>query len=151
MAPLDESEWRDESASATMEEVCSGLTEYQKRLFEHWHNETARHGDSLEQTICEHWLGEEKGGLHVDWTPSRIGIRPQASNLPMVLAWACLMHAEQLRICRNPGCINCYFIASRTDQRYCSPECSWPAKKAAKLKWWHEHRGKQARTATGSR
>src|SRR5690349_8012433 len=40
VAPLDESEWRDESASATMEEVCSGLTEYQKRLFEHWHNET---------------------------------------------------------------------------------------------------------------
>jgi hypothetical protein len=147
-APLDESEWRDQQANPTLEEVCSGMTEYKKRYFKNWHDFGG--GDSLEQMICQEWLSLEKSGLHVDWTPTMKGIRPDAGSLPAVLAWACLMHAEHLGVCRSPECVNRYFIASRNDQRYCSPECAWPAKKAAKLKWWRTHRGKkvQARKVT---
>jgi len=127
-ASLIDSEWR--------------MTEYQERLFDVWHEQPS--GASLEETICEDWLTQEKGGLHVDWTPKMKGIRPDATSLPKVLAWACLMHAEHLAVCRNLECPAPYFIASRKDQRYCSQECAWPAKRAAKLKWWHENRAKDA-------
>ena len=124
----------------TLEAVCSGMTEYQKGLFEGWLEHNA--GRSLEEMICEEWL-TERGGLHVDWTPKVKGIRPDARSLSKVLVWACLMHAEHLGYCLNPKCSVRYFIASKKDQRYCSQDCAWPAQKEAKLKWWRENRGKK--------
>jgi hypothetical protein len=142
-APLSDPEWRNQPATGTtLEAVHSGMTEYQERLFDGWLEH--RPGASLEETICEDWLSLDKSGLHVDWTPKMKGIRPNASSLPKVLVWACLMHAEHLGVCRNLECPTPYFIASRKDQRYCSQECAWPAKREAKLKWWHENRAKDA-------
>jgi hypothetical protein len=121
--------------------VYPWMTKYQERLFDGWLERPS--GDSLEQTICQDWLDLDKGGLHVDWTPKVKGIRPDAGSLSKVLAWACLMHAEHLAVCRNAECSAPYFIASKTDQRFCSQDCAWPAKKEAKLKWWRENRGKK--------
>jgi hypothetical protein len=141
-APVDEAELRDQLASPTLEEVCAGMTGPQERLFKAWLSGPYRAGESLQQMLCEGWLRAEKDGLLVDWTPSRKRIRANPRSLPTVLAWACVHDAEHLGFCFNPGCPHPYFIVSRKDQRYCSPDCARPAKKAAKLKWWHEHRGK---------
>jgi hypothetical protein len=128
-ASLVDSEWR--------------MTEFQGRAYDGWLEH--RPGYSLEELICEDWLSLDKSGLHVDWTPKMKGIRPEASSLPKVLVWACLMHAERLAVCRNLECPTPYFIANRNDQRYCSQECASPAKRAAKRKWWDENRAKDAR------
>ena len=144
-APMAESEWRDQPVNAaTVESVCEGMTDHKKHLFTQWLNEAWPPGASLEQMICESWLNRELGSLHVDWTPRRKGIRPDARSLPSVLAWACLMHADYLNVCRSRDCPAPYFISGRKDQKYCSPECAAPAKRAAKLKWWHENIGKKA-------
>ncbi len=144
VAPMDEAEWADQPADVTWEDFSSGMTAHQKRLYKaYWKGPwRASANGSLETMICQRWLNLEKGGIVVDWTPERKRLRADPANLPVVLVLACLRHAEHLGICRNPECANRYFIASRNDQRYCSPECAQPAKKAAKLKWWHEHKGK---------
>jgi hypothetical protein len=47
--------------------------------------------------------------------------------------------------CWNPNCPQIYFHANRSDHRYCSAACALPAQRAAKLKWWHENKGAQAK------
>lgn len=106
-------------------------------------------GDSAGQVICQQWLSREKRSILVDWTPTEKRMRANPQSLPAVLAWACVQHAEHLGLCRNLECANRYFIESRKDQRYCSPECAAPAKRAAKLRWWHQNRGKSPRHRKG--
>ena len=43
--------------------------------------------------------------------------------------------------CANPDCAAPYFFARR-NQKFCSPECSLPALRAAKRRWWHKHKRK---------
>jgi len=97
-------------------------------------------GISLPQFLCDKWLRMEKNGIVIHWRSRQIKARP--TSLPTVLAVSCLHHWPYLRICINSQCRNRYFIAGRRDQKYCSPECAEPAKLAAKLKWWHENRGR---------
>jgi len=98
--------------------------------------------EPLQRFICEHWLGLERNSWLVAWHQSEKRIRANPSSLPAVLAWACVYHANRLCICRNAECPAPYFIAARRDQKFCSNDCASPAKKAAKLKWWHANRGK---------
>ena len=101
---------------------------------------------SLEEFICEHWLHLEKGrGWVVRWRSDQKGIFARRSTLPAVLIYGCLTYADRLFICRNHECPAPYFIASRLDQKYCSNICAGPAKKAAKLKWWHTNLGKKSK------
>ena len=133
--------WQDDPAIPPSEEVCSGMTEHQKGLVE-WHLD---HGsESLEHLICQGWLSQEKGGIVVEWAWTEKRIKANPRSLPTVLAFACVHHAQQLGFCWNTECANRCFIASRNDQRYCSPECARPAKRAAKRRWWKTHRGKNA-------
>jgi hypothetical protein len=39
--------------------------------------------------------------------------------------------------CEGPQCAAPYFIRNEKGQKYCSPECADPARRAAKLKWWN--------------
>lgn len=50
------------------------------------------------------------------------------------------------KICKNKECPAPYFISERHDQRYCSAECSKPAKRGAKLKWWRKNRQGKSRS-----
>jgi len=97
-------------------------------------------GVGLPQSICERWLNEEQHGITIHWRSRQVKANP--SSLFTVLALSCLNHWPYFRICLNNDCHNRYFIAARKDQKYCSPECAEPARLAAKLKWWHENRGK---------
>jgi len=98
-------------------------------------------GDPEEKVIIEQWLREAKSPWVVEWGKKK-RIRANPRSLPAVLALGCIGHADRLGICGNPQCAARYFFVVRSDQRYCSADCAWPAKKEAKRKWWREHRGK---------
>jgi hypothetical protein len=60
-----------------------------------------------------------------------------------------LQHSRRLGVCKNPdGSSWChpYFIKYRARQKFCSDACAAPAKRDAKLKWWHENRSPGAGT-----
>lgn len=100
----------------------------------------------LEEYICEHWLHLEKGrGWIVRWRPDQKGVMARRSTLPAVLIFGCLTYANHLIFCRNQECPAPYFLAKRRDQKYCSDICATPAKRASKLRWWHENPGKKPR------
>ncbi len=124
-------------------------TEYTDGLYGHWNAYGA--GVPLdEKFICEYWLGEEPSGWEVRWTDQKKDIRPRLVSLPTALAWAAVVCAERLALCSNPECPAPYFLSKRCDQKYCSNECSWPAKKAAKRDWWRKHRGKKSQAEKSS-
>jgi hypothetical protein len=54
--------------------------------------------------------------------------------------------AKRMCLCKNRECRHPFFVATKKTDKYCSPECAKPAKKAAKLKWWRKH-GKAWRRA----
>ena len=96
----------------------------------------------LQKIICEHWLRYERLPFEVTWTKQQKRIRANPQCLPAVLAWACVLHARNLKFCKNPDCECRFYLASRKDQKFCSAECAAPAKRAAKRRWWSEHRSK---------
>ncbi len=121
-------------------------------FIEHLSEAPPKSQTNLGEYICESWLHLEKGrGWIVRWRPDQKGIMARRSTLPAVLIHGCLTYSDRLTFCWNPECLSPYFIAIRRDQKYCSNECSWPAKKAAKLKWWHEHRGKTSQEKKSSK
>jgi len=102
----------------------------------------------LEKEVCEHWLLEAKHPWIVKWGTER-ALRASPFSLTAVLALACIRHADRFGFCRNPECPAPYFFARRRDQRYCSAVCAGPAKKAAKLRWWHKHKRPKSRASKG--
>jgi hypothetical protein len=102
-----------------------------------------RYPDPLEQVICEHWLSQKGLQWNVTWRPrdKRMSVDPRF--LPAVLALGCLHFADRLCVCRNPACPARFFIGNRRDRKYCSDECARPAKRAAKLNWWHKNRSQR--------
>jgi hypothetical protein len=58
---------------------------------------------------------------------------------------------KRARCCANAECPAPYFIANKKGQRYCSGECSRPAQRAAKRRWWNNNRAyKASQNAGGS-
>jgi hypothetical protein len=47
--------------------------------------------------------------------------------------------ADRMRICGNPECAAPYFIATRRSQKFCSEDCTKPAQREYKRRWWNEH------------
>lgn len=92
------------------------------------------------EMICNRWLACSETGLLATWDRHRRELVPIPSDLPAFLAYGCLLFGNRLCYCRNPRCPAPWFIGTREDQQYCSTDCAWPAKKAAKLKWWRENR-----------
>jgi hypothetical protein len=123
------------------ESIGHQLSDRAHKLYDDWQSGLPV---PLEKFVCEHWLAMERDVLVVAWDSKEKRVKANPSCLPAVLAFACIIHANSLRICRNvgfsPRCPQRYFLGRRRDQRYCSEECARPAKKAAKLKWWHENR-----------
>ena len=59
--------------------------------------------------------------------------RPTERLLLEIIRWS-----ELTCCCSNPDCVTPYFIASRRGQKYCTAECSKPAQREFKRKWWAE-------------
>jgi len=119
-------------------------TDYTGGLYGHWNAYGA--GPLDEKFICEYWIGVEPSGWEVRWTDEKKDIRPRLVSLPTALAWASVVCADRLAFCMNTKCPAPYFLFKRRDQKYCSDICATPAKRAAKLRWWHEHRGKKSKS-----
>lgn len=131
-----------------------------KKLYANWEEDCLRKESSLpygevnpstlEETICEHWLKLEPVWWRVLWEKRTrtIGIQPKC--LPAMLAATCLRVVEELGFCRNPKCSRRYFFLQRRDQLYCSSECAKPARRASKLRWWREHRGRKTKGAVAA-
>jgi hypothetical protein len=105
-----------------------------------------RYPDPLEQVVCEHWLRQKGQRWIVTWRPRDKRMSADPRFLPAVLALGCLHFADRLCVCRNSECPARFFIGTRSDRKYCSDECARPAKKAAKLNWWHKNRGQRRGT-----
>lgn len=128
--------------------VSPEITERTRKLYSWWEHSGGRR---LEQLVCQHWLESERTGWQVVWTNTEKRIKANPGSLPAVLAWACIFHANHLGICRNERCGARFFLARRKDQLYCCSDCAWPAKKAAKLRWWTQNRGKKAKVRSPKR
>jgi hypothetical protein len=100
------------------------------------------------EMICSRWLGRSTVGLLAVWQKDRRELIPSVADLPAILVYGCLLFGDRLSYCQNPECSNPWFISARRDQQYCSNVCAWPAKKAAKRKWWAENRVKKLPVAS---
>jgi hypothetical protein len=76
------------------------------------------------------------GIMGVDWKHRTFVYRPQ-TLLQEVLH--CLMQeSPKAKICANPDCPAPYFIAPRSNARYCSEDCLQAVQRASKRAWWEE-------------
>jgi hypothetical protein len=65
---------------------------------------------------------------------------PDYKSLHAQLVQGVLEHSRHFARCGNPGCPAPYFLARRTDQKYCERgECTRYAQNRYALKWWGEH------------
>ena len=88
----------------------------------------------------------------VDWPEHRDTLREflrlRASLPPLTVLDASVQHfqiaLERANVCQNPQCGAPYFLA-KPGQKFCSDPCSIPAKREAKLRWWHKRGSRQRR------
>lgn len=66
---------------------------------------------------------------------------PEISPFEAAMYWLQINHTLML-YCGNPLCPAPYFLRAEKvkKQKYCSPECANPARRAAKLRWWNKAR-----------
>jgi hypothetical protein len=103
-----------------------------------WDNEkAAATGILLNEFICNRWLRASGGGLVVLMGE----IQPDINSPLALLAYCAHLRSDKMKVCANEDCPSPYFIGRR-GQRYCSSKCAGPAKRAAKLRSWHEHKNK---------
>jgi len=87
---------------------------------------------------------------------------PTANVFDFMLSWKPPTRTEQfllglmrwadlLRYCGNSDCPEPYFIATRRSRKYCCLECSAPAQRESKRRWWAEHGVRRRRAATSRR
>jgi hypothetical protein len=137
-------------SEATLEEITEAAerwphSDYSARLADD------AEGASLlpQKLVFDRWLAAQDQGLRVGWVDERPVLMPKSGKLEAALLLLCIEHYALLRPCYNPRCEHSpYFLASRRDQRFCSPKCTEYGQKMAKWKWWHENRSKAAREAS---
>jgi hypothetical protein len=101
-----------------------------KRLREAW--------DERDQRVREWRLFELRKDFHTETKPSDYGPPPLTAFEQAMFYFQ--RNWDTARHCENADCPSPYFFAkSRKPQKYCSPICAGPAKRAAKLRWWNEH------------
>lgn len=72
-------------------------------------------------------------------------IEPAFHSLRAQLIQAVLEHHSKMAICQNPDCAAPYFMAKRSDQKYCERgECTAYAQRKYALEWWNRE-GRQSR------
>jgi hypothetical protein len=66
---------------------------------------------------------------------------PPTTEFEVILYYFQAYIRDRARHCQNGAdCPAPYFIAAKRWQKYCSDACAVPAQRAAKRKWWNEHR-----------
>ena len=101
---------------------------------------------SVKQGLLDWWAkwiprGFNRLGYRA-WYPSlSLGrLVPDYKSIHAQLVQGVLEHSQYLARCGNPTCPAPYFVARRTDQKYCERgECTRYAQTQYALKWWGEH------------
>lgn len=93
-------------------------------------------------------VGGRANQIRPDWR--RSGFRYEPQNTFQAAVYELLKHSRQARVCANPDCTNPYFIATDHRQKFCSPECTQPAQKEWRRRWWEQH-GQQWREQHGKK
>jgi len=130
---------------APLEDIPAGIPEDEYQAYQKWLEK--RPNAEPGEMILNRWLGRSEVGLLAVWEKGQHKLMPSAADLPAMLVYGCLHFADRLCYCENPKCSVPWFIGRRHDQQYCSNDCAWPAKKAAKRKWWAANRGKRRHAA----
>ncbi len=94
------------------------------------------------------------GIIGIDWKHGTFVYRPQ-TVLQQALNYL-LRHSRKAKVCANPDCQAPYFIAPRSNTRYCSSDCVEAMQQQAKKEWWARsgeawRKGRQMKTNTGKR
>jgi hypothetical protein len=110
-----------------------------------------RGGPTANQSVADLMgLHSEVLSVYSDWQRASIVFLPR--NEMQAACYALLLHSNRARFCANPDCPAPYFIAKRTTQRYCSPDCLKPFQKQWKLDWWNrEGKARRAKASAKSR
>jgi hypothetical protein len=104
------------------------------------------------------WIGDEailgillRVGIEEERTENRIvpdwrrsGFRYVPRTNFQAAVYELLKHSRQARVCANPDCANPYFLTLDPRRKFCSTECTRPAQKEWRKRWWERH-GKQWR------
>ncbi len=75
-------------------------------------------------------------------------LKPRSRTEQLILEF--MSWAELTHYCDNPYCSAPFFIANKTNQKYCSPECAGPARRESKRRWWARN-GARLRAAEAKR
>jgi hypothetical protein len=121
---------------------ANGIPNKDFEEFEEWRKE--RPDATPGEMICNRWLSQSETRLLARWDQNHRELIPSPADLPAHLVYGCLLWGDRLSYCQNPQCAGPWFIGTRSGQQYCSNDCAWPAKKAAKLKWWKANRAKKS-------
>jgi hypothetical protein len=99
----------------------------------------------LQEEIVEDWMRRATPlTLSVRWGEEERRIVPPANSLLGILAFACVDLGGRFAYCWLEECKKPYFIAERSNERYCSKECREGARRETKRTWWRENLGKEA-------
>jgi hypothetical protein len=71
-------------------------------------------------------------------------IEPALHSIRAQLTQGVLEQRERLATCQNPDCPARYFLAKRSDQKYCGGECTAYAQRKYAREWWNRE-GKESR------
>jgi hypothetical protein len=106
------------------------------------HRQMVRHLEGWEERPI--WGGSDTPVRLTDYALQEV---PRVSPFEAAICWLQFNYRLMLH-CANPLCDTPYFLRPEKSKRqdYCSPECADPARKAAKLKWWNEHRKNQRKS-----
>jgi hypothetical protein len=75
-------------------------------------------------------------------TDQTLQAAPRLSPFEAAIYW--LQNQATLLRCPGRMCAAPYFFRTKKGQKFCSPECADPSRRAAKRLWWAENRGKSA-------
>ncbi len=84
------------------------------------------------------------GIIGVDWKHRSFAYKPQ--TLLQEALHFLMQQSPKAKICANPDCPAPYFIAPRSNARYCSEDCLQAVQRTAKRAWWNE-KGQQWRAS----
>jgi len=84
------------------------------------------------------------GIIGLDWKHRTFVYQPQ-TLLQQALHYL-MQESPKAKICANPDCPAPYFIAPRSNARYCSEDCLQTVQRTAKRSWW-EQKGQEWRAS----
>jgi hypothetical protein len=95
------------------------------------------------ESLARYTASEQPEGWTTDYAPwitYRFSDPPARATTLEAVFYYLRRRIDDARHCGNPDCPAPYFFATKKGQKYCTPECAEPSRRASKLRWWNENR-----------